>query len=94
MFRTNVIKRLIRQPNISNQHFGKRIQVQKFLKVPVSNVHWSKTHEVLEVFIEDDVFTLLKISKDKGRNLSQLMNELQYCFHNYNTNTLSMDFSI
>ena len=52
MFRTNVIKQLI------------------------------KEHKVREVFLEDDVFTLLKISKDKGRNLPQLMNHLQYCFDN------------
>ena len=52
MFRTNVIKRLI------------------------------KKHKVREVFLEDDVFTLLHIFKDKGRNLPQLMNQLQYPFDN------------
>ena len=58
MFRTNVIKQLI------------------------------KEHNIREVFIEDDVFTLLKIFKDRGRNLSKIMNELQYCFDNIAIRTL------
>ena len=41
-----------------------------------------KEHNVREVFIEDDVFTLLKILKDKGRNLSKIMHELQWSFDN------------
>ena len=45
-------------------------------------------HRVREVFLEDDVFTLLKISKDKGSKLPQLMNQLQYPFDNIAMRTL------
>jgi erythromycin esterase-like protein len=58
MFRTNVIKQLI------------------------------KHHGVREIFLEDEVFTLLQISKDKGHNLLKLMNQLLYCFDNIAIRTL------
>lgn len=41
-----------------------------------------KEQNVREVFIEDDVFTLLKIFKDNGRNLSKIMRELQWSYDN------------
>lgn len=39
-------------------------------------------HGIREVFLEDDVFQMVKISADKGQNLGKLMNVLQYPFDN------------
>ena len=58
MFRTNVIKKLI------------------------------KEHNVREVFLEDDVFTMLKIGKDDKSRLHSNMNQLLYCFDNIAMRTL------
>ena len=58
MFRTNVIKQLI------------------------------KEHRVREVFLEDDVFAMKRIAEDKGHNLPELMNQLQYPFDNIAIRTL------
>jgi erythromycin esterase-like protein len=47
-----------------------------------------KEHGVREVFLEDDVFAMKRIAKDKGRNLPKLMNQLQYPFDNIAIRTL------
>jgi erythromycin esterase-like protein len=47
-----------------------------------------KKHNVREVFLEDDVFSMLKIGKNGQSRLHANMNQLQYCFDNIAMRTL------
>ena len=45
-------------------------------------------HNVREVFLEDDVFTMLHIDRDDKKHLHKHMNQLMFCFDNIAMRTL------